>query len=88
MGAVPYGIAHLLFWLHSRGGDVMAGSLDLVIAQLLFLLGTLLLARVTHMLNEPITPDGVRDAQDAARCLAVTVALAFSPGIWWLFTLN
>ena len=87
-GVIPYAVAHTLFWLHSLRGDVTSGGLDLVVAQLLFLLGTLLLWRVTRTLHEPPASEPVGDPQAAASCLAVTVGLAFSPGVWWLISLT
>jgi hypothetical protein len=86
-GAVPYLLAHGLFWLHTRGGGGLEGTVDLGVAQLLFLLGTLLLWRVTRTLHEP--PDGWGgDPRVAARCLVVAISLAFSPTAWWLTALS
>lgn len=87
-GAVPYAVAHFLFYLHShRGGDIDASTVDLQAAQLLFLLGTVLLSRVAHSLSEPHVPPPGGSLRQAGLCLALVIALAFSPGVWWLLSL-
>jgi hypothetical protein len=88
LGAVPYLLGHLMFWVHDRPGDLLAGNLDLGVAQLLFVLGTLMLWRVTQALGKPAPTTRPEEAQGAARCLAGVISLAFSPGLWVLVSLG
>jgi hypothetical protein len=84
VGAIPYGIAHVLFALHGRVGTVLGNSPDLQIAQLLFLLGTLLLYRVIRTLERPPASGQPASLQQGGACLALSMALSLSPVVWWL----
>jgi hypothetical protein len=78
-----YVVAHLLFSTHRASEGLPALTLDVGIAQGLFLLGTLLLWRVTRMLNDPAVARHPGQPRPAACCLALAMALSFSPCIWW-----
>jgi hypothetical protein len=78
-----YTVAHLLFSTHHTSEGMPALTLDLGVAQGLFLLGTLLLWRVTRMLNDPAVARHPGQPRRAACCLALAMALSFSPCIWW-----
>jgi hypothetical protein len=78
-----YGIAHLLFSMRWMAGGNLVVTLDLGLAQVLIVVGTLLLWKVTHALNEPRIARRPDQGRYAAWCLAVATALSFSPSIWW-----
>ena len=71
-----------------RNAKVIEASVTLnytTILNIVFLaLGALLLWRVTCTLHEPIASHHSGRARQAACCLAITIALSFSPCIWWL----
>jgi hypothetical protein len=78
-----YCSAHFLFSLHWLAGGTLKVTLDLGVAQVLILLGTLLLWRVTQLLNDPPATRHPAHGRHAAWCLAIAMALSFSPSIWW-----
>jgi hypothetical protein len=84
VAAIPYIPAHLI----AAGADHLLlgypkASL-LLIAQLLFILGPLLFVRVVQRLEEPLREHSVNAPPQAGLYLAGGMALALSPGIWWL----
>ena len=78
-----YGVAHYLFSIHTQGAGIPVFTLGLAVAQGLFLLGTLLLWRVTRTLNDPAVARHPAQPRQAACCLAIAMALSFSPCVWW-----
>jgi hypothetical protein len=71
------GAAHLVFAVCGMGRGLPLFSLPALTADLLFLLGTIPLWRLTRTLNEP-----VGQPREAACCLAAAMALSFSPCLW------
>jgi hypothetical protein len=74
-----YAAAHLTFAVSGMGRGLEMLSPPALTADLLFLLGTLPLWRVTRTLNEP-----VGQPRQAAYCLALAMGLSFSPCLWWM----
>ena len=81
-----YGLAHLLFSLRWVPDGLPKLSMDLLVGHSLFVLGTLLLAKVTQTLHEPIAARHPEGLKQAGSCLAITMLLCLSPCVWWLLS--
>jgi hypothetical protein len=81
-----YGLAHALFGMRWVPDGLPQLSVDLLVAHSLFVLGTLLLAKVTQTLNEPIAARHPNGLKQAGSCLAITMLLCLSPCVWWLLS--
>lgn len=83
LAVLPYGVAHLLFLLRYTPEGTGVIPADLLVAQLLCALGTVMLARVLQTLHDPALVQRPRAWKHAGACLLATLAMATSPGLWW-----
>jgi hypothetical protein len=79
-----YGVAHLLFGLRWASARTAAITADIEVGGKLFLLGLFLLARLTRTLHEPAAAHDPAARELAGCSLVVTMALSFSPCLWFL----
>jgi hypothetical protein len=79
-----YSVAHTLFGLRWASARTSVITADLEVGGLLFLLGLILLARLTRTLHEPAAAQDPSARELAGCSLLITMLLSFSPCLWFL----
>jgi hypothetical protein len=78
-----YAAAHGLLFIRGEWNQFPSLTTDVAAAQLCFVVGTLLIWRCTRQLCAPEAPLHRTRPKQAACCLALAMALSFSPCLWW-----